>query len=299
MESSTPYESISIHDINPHIGLVQLSTLSDDAFEQSWLPYEYRLNYFLTSTGFLEIADKRYALKKHTLTLIGPGTEYNWIRGKSPTQYYTVRFDFTQNHKELYPRLEVGRHDSYDESKIIEQVRFSDFPPFNSAVYMNDMSFMEVYFHKIHSAYSNAGIMGRDIARSILQTLLFELAQTITTGSIVYSKKGGLFEEISAYIHGNYPRIDIPGKKLAEQFGTSLQSANKEFLANANMTMYQYLTAYRVQEALHILKTTQLPLSEVARMTGFKTQNYFSRYIKKISGFTPGEYRILTRKKKK
>jgi len=281
------------------LGLIQLFTPSDDALEQSWISYEYRLFYFLTGEGFLEISDTRtrYALKKHSLILIGPGVEFNWIAGRYPIQCFEVRFDFTQNNKELKPRISVGRHKGYDKSKIIERVCFTDFPQFNSTVYLCDMSFAEILFRKMHFAYFDKGMMGLDIARCMLATLLFELAQKVTTGSIVYSKKGGLFEEISEWIHANYPFIDISGKKIAEKFGASLRLANKEFMENINMTMYQYLTTYRVQEAMNLLKTTQLPVSEIAKRTGFKTQNYFSEYLKKISGFTPSEYRKFSRDK--
>lgn len=297
MRNMKPCKSMSIHNISPHLGLIQFFTLSEDAYEESWIAYEYRLFYFLTDSGFLEVADKKYELEKHSLILFGPGIEFNWIRGKYPIKCYEIRFDFTQNYKNLFPRVSVGRKSNHDLNKVVEKVYFEDCPLLNSTVFLKNMSFLAVFLHQIHFAFSDAGLLSHNIARSMLETVLFELTQKITTGSIVYRKKAGLFEEISAYIHANYQFPEITAKGIAELFGTSLRNANKEFLANVNLTMHQYLTTYRVQEALNFLKTTSLPVSEIARMTGFRTQGYFSRYIKNISGFTPSEYRLFSRKK--
>ena len=56
-------------------------------------------------------------------------------------------------------------------------------------------------------------------------------------------------------------------------------------------TPMEYLKRRRLEEARHLLVTTDGPMSEVAARVGFANQFHFSREFKAAFGATPSAYR--------
>ena len=56
-------------------------------------------------------------------------------------------------------------------------------------------------------------------------------------------------------------------------------------------TAMEYLMAYRTTVAKKQLAFTEVPIKDIANMTGFKTVQHFSRIFKEHTGATPAEYR--------
>ena len=56
-------------------------------------------------------------------------------------------------------------------------------------------------------------------------------------------------------------------------------------------TAMEYLMGYRTTVAKKQLAFTQVPIKDIANMTGFKTVQHFSRIFKEYTGATPAEYR--------
>lgn len=63
------------------------------------------------------------------------------------------------------------------------------------------------------------------------------------------------------------------------------------FKNHAGMTCSKYLSILRVDRAKHLLKETDLSVSEVCFETGFNSLAYFDRVFKGLEGTTPSEYR--------
>lgn len=56
-------------------------------------------------------------------------------------------------------------------------------------------------------------------------------------------------------------------------------------------TVTQLITTRRVEAAKNILRTTSLPISQVAEQVGFSDYNYFTRTFKSVTGLAPTQYR--------
>jgi AraC-like DNA-binding protein len=56
------------------------------------------------------------------------------------------------------------------------------------------------------------------------------------------------------------------------------------------MTPHDYLVQCRVRRAQEFLET-DLPLSTIARVSGFSDQSHFTRRFRERVGVTPGNYR--------
>ena len=64
-------------------------------------------------------------------------------------------------------------------------------------------------------------------------------------------------------------------------------------------TAIEYLMQYRVTVAKKQLAFTEVPIKDIANMTGFKTVQHFGRIFKEHTGMTPAEYRKQAVEKRK
>ena len=55
----------------------------------------------------------------------------------------------------------------------------------------------------------------------------------------------------------------------------------------------KYILDYKMNLACEKLEKTDLAIKEIAILTGFVDQNYFSRVFKKEKGITPQQYRNM------
>ena len=63
------------------------------------------------------------------------------------------------------------------------------------------------------------------------------------------------------------------------------------FKEHSGKTVFEYLERYRVRRAVHLLRSTNLPVSQIAERCGFNSISFFSRKFRNITGFSPSQYR--------
>jgi transcriptional regulator GlxA family with amidase domain len=84
---------------------------------------------------------------------------------------------------------------------------------------------------------------------------------------------------------------------LASQFGMTTRSFNRRFKTATGLTPNQYLTKTRMDFVCDLLKTTDLPILEVANYAGFVDASWFSYRFRQWSGNSPSDYRQTVRAK--
>jgi YesN/AraC family two-component response regulator len=52
-----------------------------------------------------------------------------------------------------------------------------------------------------------------------------------------------------------------------------------------------YLNRLRIEKSMLLLRSTDLPLVEIAGLVGYEDQSYFTKVFSKIAGTPPGRYR--------
>lgn len=92
------------------------------------------------------------------------------------------------------------------------------------------------------------------------------------------------------YMHNHYEE-KITLQMLADVSSLSVQSFCKHFKAAIGITVINYLNNYRVYQASKILRTTSLPIGDIAKKCGFDTPSYFIKTFKRAKGVTPLEFR--------
>jgi AraC-like DNA-binding protein len=85
--------------------------------------------------------------------------------------------------------------------------------------------------------------------------------------------------------------LDLSLKQIAGQLGLSANYISTLFHRETKTTFVRYLTGVRMDRAAALLKDSQIPLGEVARLCGYANRAYFEKVFQTVHGVGPAEYR--------
>jgi AraC-like DNA-binding protein len=86
-------------------------------------------------------------------------------------------------------------------------------------------------------------------------------------------------------------------RELERECGVDINYLNVVFRKQTGKTLYDYLTAVRMEHAKHLLETTRDPVTDIANRTGYPNANSFSRAFKRMEKRTPLAHRRQAREK--
>lgn len=92
------------------------------------------------------------------------------------------------------------------------------------------------------------------------------------------------------YINDNLsPQLSL--NVLAAMLGMSPYYFERLFKQSVGQTPHQYILQCRIERAKQLLRTTQLPIMEIAFQVGCKNHSHFSKLFRKLTGMSPRTYR--------
>ena len=106
--------------------------------------------------------------------------------------------------------------------------------------------------------------------------------------------RGGLspaaLRRVQLFVEANLGR-QIALAELAERAGLSAFHFARAFKQSVGSPPLAWLQQRRVERAHELLRTTDLPLGEVALATGFGSQSHFTTVFRRLTGLTPAVVR--------
>ncbi|MFC5402770.1 response regulator transcription factor [Cohnella soli] len=98
------------------------------------------------------------------------------------------------------------------------------------------------------------------------------------------------FQSILQYTDEHYDG-EISIQSISRHFNINPNYVSQLFKKNLNATFTDYVARLRIRQAGRLLRTTALPIHEIASRVGYDEYYYFTRVFKKIMGQTPSDYR--------
>ncbi len=98
-------------------------------------------------------------------------------------------------------------------------------------------------------------------------------------------------EKAKEYIADKYSDSSLSLTDLGTATGISPSYLSELFKEICGENFSSYLSAYRVDKAAQLLRTTSVTVKEIGFMCGFNSVQNFNRVFKKCRGVTPGAYR--------
>lgn len=96
-----------------------------------------------------------------------------------------------------------------------------------------------------------------------------------------------LIQTIQEYIRNNYVDSSLCLNKISDQFGISESYFSYLFKAETKTNFSEYLEKLRMDQALVLLQTTSIPVSNLYLEVGYNNANSFRRAFKKVHGVSP------------
>lgn len=98
-------------------------------------------------------------------------------------------------------------------------------------------------------------------------------------------------EQVLSIIRQQYGMKKLSLADISRQTFRSPSYICVKFREATGKTFTQYLSEYRVEESLKLLRDKSLKIAYIAEKVGFDNGNYFSKIFFKLKGITPLEYR--------
>jgi AraC family L-rhamnose operon regulatory protein RhaS len=149
-------------------------------------------------------------------------------------------------------------------------------------------------FRQLVNEHRQADAKAVITARLTLYTLLLNLLKD----------HAGALNSRTKHLRGRTPDIqralelldaDASGKasiaQLAREIGMRLPDFFRAFREETGTTPNEYRLRTRVKAAAELVADSALPISAIARKMGFSSSQYFATVFKKVTDYTPREYR--------
>ena len=110
--------------------------------------------------------------------------------------------------------------------------------------------------------------------------------------SAVTEKAGhsDLVDRVKEYIQQNYSQ-NISPKSVAAEFFLTPSYLTRKFSEKTKMPVGQYIENVRIQNAIRLLRITNLSITEIAGQIGYTDPSYFTRVFRKCTGLSPRDIR--------
>ena len=146
-------------------------------------------------------------------------------------------------------------------------------------------------FHSIKSGTASRGILNvLELCTMLNEDKKASYLSHVDYKSISKESDGQILNAVFQFTLSNF-KDDITLHSVAKMANRSPAAFCRFFKKRTRKTYISFLNEVRIQEACSLLLKPDLNISEICFQTGFNNISNFNRQFKKITGFTPKEYR--------
>ena len=160
---------------------------------------------------------------------------------------------------------------------------------------MNDVNKLKNYIEYLKKEHNLSITLNVDendmISKEQISELLAPLCDML---ALPYEKEkdesSEIIKEVKKYIK-EHRSFNITSEDVCKALSCSRSHISHQFKSQTGMSIREYITVLRLNDAKHLLKYSDLSITEIAFTVGFGSSNYFTNVFKKDTGMSPGTYR--------
>ena len=148
----------------------------------------------------------------------------------------------------------------------------------------------EDLFIKLEREIKDTTPFGQRVASATAYTILSRAASNPHNKN---KRNDLIIRDSIKFIKDNFYKTELNINYIAKHLKVNRSILSREFKKRKGMSIINYLISIRIQNAISLLKETNLSISEIAFETGYEDADYFTKSIKKHIGCTPTQCRNL------
>lgn len=235
----------------------------------------------------LMVDGSTYVGREDDILFINPGQMHQLVLEKQNSKYFSFVF--------LMSWLDFRERD-YVQNSILDPLKKDmDFPlqvtpscACHSSLKRELLSMRQIYIMQPDSYRMMTKISLYKVIFLLEANQLFVPSAAVAT--LNHSQSAIRVRELMDFISAHY-REPITLEQAADIMHLSPKYFSSFFTKTFLINFVQYVNHYRIDQACILLKTTDLPVMEIAFEVGFQNFSYFIRKFRDIKGFSPKEYR--------
>lgn len=229
----------------------------------------FLIHYIVSGKGYYKVNGETIKLSAGDTFIAFPFSEITYYADKqTPWEYYWVGFH------------------GNDAAKIIAE---SVFTPEKPVLFQSKKG--SLIKDSLYDIYSSRGVMYQN---ALNMTGMLYKALALFIPEIPEKSHHDLYSTyVSAameYIDHNYS-YPITVDDIASYIGISRSHLFRAFKQHTGTSPKEYLTNFRITQACHLLKHTELSIQSIANSVGFDNGLYFSKVFHQKKGIAPSQWR--------
>ena len=239
--------------------------------------YNHEILYIARGECEMTVNGKKYNAKANDAVLICNLENHSTKVTKSPYERYVLMINPTEFSKSvLLPQLNAmfkQRSSGFKHCLNMENTK------------------IKALFEKLIKEKQIKDAFSSELSSMYLKEILIEILRKHESNfQKELNKTHEIIMNAQSFIENNYA-YDIKIDNLAEIFFLNKYYFSHSFKEFSGMSPKQYLTQIRLTNALRMLKSTDLSVSEITSECGFSDINNFIRIFKREFGCPPSKYR--------
>ena len=160
----------------------------------------------------------------------------------------------------------------------------------SSFIQIKDRDHFVSLFKKLIKYSETDKVGGEIMLGSVLLELIYEVAKNSKSSTVIskIENESAVLKAVE-YIKGNISD-DLSLDKVASYVSLSPIHFHNTFKVAVGKTLHEFVEEQRIKEAVNLLITSNMTLSEIAYSCGFSSQSYFSYAFKRKMKTTPRKY---------
>ncbi|SEA33516.1 two-component system, response regulator YesN [Thalassobacillus cyri] len=123
---------------------------------------------------------------------------------------------------------------------------------------------------------------------------LYEVYDQCKTQIHKKTRLSPIVKQAKAYVQQHYQDSSLTLERVAEELHVTTVYLSRLMKQELGISYIGLLTQLRINKATDLLKTTDMPIRNIAEEVGYESQHYFSTAFKKVVGISPKQLKKLT-----
>jgi AraC-like DNA-binding protein len=272
----------------PHIvefAFKKINTVQFDSLKKETSEY-VRLYYVIDGRFDWVIEDQPYVLYPDDLAIILPGQRFGGE--KDLLDIGTISWMHLEVQQlERNGKIEMGKWSRLTESecRTIGRILL-----LNSCPVLSKLKEARIHFQNIYNEFNNQEIGYATRVNLLIDELLISIARQLTRQNDSRRDFPQTFMKLEQKLRENLSH-QWTVEEMAALVGLGLTAFSEKVKSFTGFSPLNYLINIRISEAIKLLKRADVHVTDIAFDVGFYSSQHFATTFKKLTGYTPSEFR--------